>query len=565
MILISIIVGLALCLRDSNFVLAQEESPAVDTQNTNGTITQSSGIYFISITGSVYNTLPYDIENVEVIAFFPEYFSEPIARASIEEVRAGKTTRFLIEKQTATELTKFVTVVVRYDIKTQDVKGLIQLFSQTDDEVLKHSVASQFSRLDVASVPDLIECISVDSRKNETSYYVPTDLMCLDGLAAVGNVTAVEPLLKLAYWYESAGNKINMQSAIDDALYAQENPLFDLVIFKIKKLDTLTNIVVEIMKSVGEPAVPVLLDISLSSATTIDGEISISALRAMGKNQPTDILLKETNPEILIEIIKVYSRHRVPEAVFPMLMINPEFISEDFVNGEILKMGDDAVPGLVLGLYGSKDYIAHRSENLLRSLDPEPISALKREIIAQGGNLPESINNSDQLIDTLVKMADVTLQLKIDSLFQIAWGLFQNDKCNEALTEIEKIYQIRDTLTIHTVETAKIYTCVAIELANRNDKKNALHYLRIAHSLDPNDITIQNQLFSLDLSVAKEEIKANNFNEAIKLLREADKLKPGEPELTSLLWAVFARNNFLLLAGSLISLIILLIKAGDRI
>ena len=220
MILISIIVGLALCLRDSNFVLAQEESPAVDTQNTNGTITQSSGIYFISITGSVYNTLPYDIENVEVIAFFPEYFSEPIARASIEEVRAGKTTRFLIEKQTATELTKFVTVVVRYDIKTQDVKGLIQLFSQTDDEVLKHSVASQFSRLDVAFVPDLIECISVDSRKNETSYYVPTDLMCLDGLAAVGNVTAVEPLLKLAYWYESAGNKINMQSAIDDALYA---------------------------------------------------------------------------------------------------------------------------------------------------------------------------------------------------------------------------------------------------------------------------------------------------------------------------------------------------------
>jgi tetratricopeptide (TPR) repeat protein len=561
---ILIVLVLILCFPENSFVFAQDSSSAVSVVDSQGAISSSSGVYKITVSGTVHNSLPFDIENVNVLVYFPEQFTEGITTTTVDEVKAGKTATFLLQKESTILLNEYRIGVSSYDIKSGDVKTLLPLYFGNDDIVLKYSIASTFSRMDSGSLPDLIECINVEKRLTEDKDFATTDLLCLDGLAVTADITAVEPLLKLADWYEVSETKSQMELVINNVLTNPDEPLTQLSVFKDKDLQNLTDIEIEILQKIGTPSVPILLDAVLSNEADARGLIASAVLDTLKKTQPSEVLL-ERDTKVLTELIRIYSLHKVPESVYPMLTINPEYISSEIVDDAILRMKETAVPGLVESLYGPSGDIALRSENLLRMLGSDSTLALQEMILAEGRTLPSQADNPNELVDIIIEITREKITDQIDPIFQKAWEYYLSGDCLDALSQVTEINKIRDDVFEHSAQISQIYLCAAKESVKDGDSLVAMSYLERAYFLNPEDVLIREEFISVGSIVTKIHVTNGDTEKAEELVRQIVEIAPNDREARRLLWSILVTQNIYLLLFSLIGLSILWIRTRDSL
>lgn len=539
-------------------LFAQEDHDSLYLQDIQGTKDDKGNI---AIIGKVVNPLPWPVADVEVTVMFEEDAAQPLSQTKISSVSAGGSSLFAITRSNAAGLQHFRSGVTDFSVVSEDVAALLTRYKTSQNIVLRTGIAQAFNGMKAPTLVALLDCIDVAQRGAAVALdQWQNDLLCMDGLAAVGDSRAVQPLLDLASWYDSQdlGNLLASERELDSNLLT---PLTALSVMKAlpESKDTMAGLVEAALAQIGEDAAPELLQAS-TSGQLLTRDIASRVLATLHKDS-AEALLADQDPARLTKIVTMLGKLGRQDAVIPLLeLAHAQPGLRQAVEDSLIQIGAGGVPGLVTALQHHTGAVAEHAEAVLRRQCPAIQGELGRELAASGGTVTGQ--NCLALVAALKARADEQIDTRIDQAFAVVQKEFQAGDCVSLGPAVAALTAIRDTSARHDQEMPPILACMAKAMADQGDYEQALAYGVQADHLAPGNQDLQVQLADWLTVRGQTQAKRGDTTQALATLRAARQRVPAHREaMEAYGHIVLSANLIYLLVGALLALIFLVALA----
>lgn len=503
----------------------------------------------IVVSGKVFNTLPWDVTEVEVTVIFDQ--GVDLQSHVVERISVGEEEPFRLVKEKSPNLQTFVAVVTQYTVQSDDVQDLLRMYRVSADEVvLQEAIQRAFSSMTDQARPLLLTQISVHSRADgEVSLaQMLDDLMCLEGIRQVGDASAVGPVLDLLAWYDrnDAIGLWPVKFEIAQESFSVAGALPILSGFDLSAV-TMDQLVGRVLLEIGGPGVPELLRYANHDNLLVKNTVQ-TLLVELDKTS-VEALLSEPDPDVLREIVLALGESGRVEAVVPLLELAYQDESlGNAVDQGLKQMGIAAIPHLVIALQHTHLAVADRAERILRSETMATVPALQEALSEQGLATAVDDGGVDSLVTTLRVWADTTIAEKMEAAFERGWASYQAGDCEAAYRHIEAMHAIRDTVSRHTRDVAQVCICRAEQLADARSYDQAIDLALQAEGLDPENPAIRLGVARIYHTWALDEYEAGHSGEAAELLQLTIERDPANLSVRQFMGRLVLRGNLLYLA-----------------
>jgi tetratricopeptide (TPR) repeat protein len=503
----------------------------------------------IIVSGKVFNTLPWDVTDVEVTVIFDQ--GVDLQSDVVERIPAGEEESFRLVKEQSPYLQRYVAVVTQYTVQSNDVQELIRRYRvAAGDAVLQKAIQQAFSSMSDPAGPLLLRQISVDSRADgEVSLaQMLDDLMCLEGIRHLADASAVGPVLDLLAWYDrnDAIDLWPVKSEIAQETFTVVGALPILSGFDLSTV-TMDQLVGSVLLEIGGPGVPELLRYATHDNRLVKN--TVQALLDELDKASVEALLSEPDPEVLREIVLALGDSGRVDAVVPLLELayQDERLS-DAVDQSLKQMGVAAIPHLVPALQHTHLAVADCAERILRSGTVATVPALQEALSEQGLATAADDRDVDSLVTTLRAWADTAIEEKMEAAFERGWDSYRAGDCEAAYQHVEAMQAIRDAPSRHTREVAQVCICRAVQLADARDYDQAVELALQAEGLDPQNGAIRLDVGRIYHTWAHDEYEAGHPDEAVELLQLAIERDPANLSARQFMGRLVLRGSLLYLA-----------------
>lgn len=522
----------------------------------------------VVVTGKVVNPLRWDVTDVEVTVLFEEDLAEPLATQTIARIDTGASAPFSIGKVSQYNLQKFRFGITNYTLVSEDVASLLNLYSTSEDVVLRSAAVHAFNQMSARAIPALLEEVALTGRPTDISVeQMQTDLLCLQALTGVDDYRTVWPVLQLLAWYEQY-DATNLSLIKPELLLIPYHPLKDLSL--LQDFDyadgTLHDLLETFLANIGDSGVPGLLRATKSQNQWVRG-FAQSKLIDLEKTTTTSIL-EESDLAILTDIVRALGEIQREDAVASLLeLASADLVPMDVVDVSIMAIGKAGVSDLISGLANPNGEIAGHAERLLRSQAGEIVPELKQALQAQNLAIPVDAKTPEELVETLRESADKAINAQIDVAFEAVWALFSEQPCEKTLAGIEAIeadFASRGITTRYADRVGLVYRCRAQEVAETGNFEAAIALTLQAEQLNPSNPEIEAALTQWLIEQGQIEYKAGQWDKALGRFRFALQRAPDNAIARRWIGQLVMRANWPYALTGIASLLALVLRVGHK-
>ena len=469
----------------------------------------------VLVSGTITNTLPWPISDVQVVVVFKE--TSVIGTTAIGKLSAGEKTTFVIGEQVPLGADQFVTFVGSYSVISDDVNELLKKYDQaTSDPALQAAIPQAFASMTDAALPALLECVDGKLRPGTTpSLFQEThDLMCLEGLRTVGGPDSADAILKLLSWYD-AQHSLDMQDVFMELLADEFSPLRSFPVIKnLSILDiNMISIAKNALEDIGTASVPALLYASHDSSAAVS-QTATEVLTDLNKTRVSEIL-NEPDRAVWILLLGYYEQYPDPETVKPVMQFGHFAENEDdLVKIErcVLANGDRAITPLIDTLSSPYLDVADRAEIFLYKLAPGHEDLLKSHALAQ--SIPLENLDSAGIVKALRAEADARINAALQDLYQDGVQEFTSGNCLSSVQAFAKMFSYRNPLPDFEKAASDAYICQITISKDAEQYSKAILLAQEGLGYMPGNQALLDIVFDIYKSRANESYKMGQYEEA---------------------------------------------------
>ncbi len=282
-------VGISITQTNST-VMAQEDGVGVvDVIDDRGSLDKTNNGYKVEINGSIKNSLPIDVFDVEVTIFFLEMTDVPPATTILSQIKGGETSDFEIVATMQNKPSRFVTRVLNYRLAIENVDEIFDeyFWGYEDDSVLRKASISTLQSLSPDSIPQIIKRFQAISSQEDEIADLLEDLLLLPILSESKNLDAAQAVLDKAQLYSSQ----SYQEAFSKmkSLVGENGTIIELLDQAAEEDKSLMDILDDVLFSIGERSLPIL--IQSVGGNNEKSELAIRVLKRLNLATPEEQIL----------------------------------------------------------------------------------------------------------------------------------------------------------------------------------------------------------------------------------------------------------------------------------
>lgn len=493
-----------------------ETEKAVQVVSSEGTLNRVSGGYAILVEGKVENTLPIAVTDVEIIVLFPADPSEDSATTALERIEANSTAKFVATKSVKSQLSKYVAQVSDYRLATVEVATLFSyLWGAEDDLVLREAAASTIVALPPEALQPAIEYFerspaSLDQSSAQTDLI--EDLLLVTFLSTTKDASAAQALLQMAVRYSQDTYQGVFAKLVS---YAQESKTIIPVLNSAAEgKRSLLQVLTEALASIGEPAIPVLID-GLQSEEPIQSQLAAAALRQMKRETPAEQLAVQ-DADVRLAVINALTKHYRPEVIVPLLQAASEGETETQLVVDALQSWQmQPVPQLLeaLALPDSNAVARDLAERILISLGPSLLPTLTETLTTYQPANPAPITVEDA-IARLTQYHGVQRAARRAELYGEGQTRLGAGDCLGAVQYFDEVLSLQPSPNGALLSMAEAYDCAG-------NKAKAIQLIRQHVESNSGDAAAGTKLANLLLAEADQLSSTVGPDAAISMLTDA--------------------------------------------
>lgn len=334
----------------------------------------------------------------------------------------------------------------------------------------------------------LSACVAVGTRGSNypDMETILSDLMCLEGLRAVGKANEAQDVLDLLAWYEAQGAQelfeIQLLLAQEEITVLDSFPILSGLNVEEVNMSTLVE---RSLRGMGSSAMRALFQAEDSESLLVQ-QVAEKLLGGTGEDALITTL-DEADIQAFSALLVYLQESGRAESTLQLLEAFEALEDEDIrlvITQTILGFGPRAVPYLVESLVHPNLKVVANAEQLLLGLGDQSLPALAQE--AESAGIPvQGTEDVQTYIERLHENANAQILVRIESVYLEGASLVAAGDCAGAVNVYQDLFRIRYPLPQYGEEVTQAYLCLAEESKDAKRYDQARNYYEDARRLFP--------------------------------------------------------------------------------